>query len=122
MNLLVNARDAIVARLVANGGKRDSGWIEISLQTEACADGTVIALLSVSDNGGGIPQNVFPSLFEPFFTTKPAGKGTGLGLSVSYGIIRDLGGQLSAANGADGATFQINLPCVQAQRALLPVV
>jgi len=122
MNLLVNARDAIVARLVANGGKRDSGWIEISLQTEACADGTVIALLSVSDNGGGIPQNVFPRLFEPFFTTKPAGKGTGLGLSVSYGIIRDLGGQLSAANGADGATFQINLPCVQAQRALLPVV
>lgn len=121
MNLMVNARDAILARPVANGGQRDAGWIEISLKTEACADGKTIALLRVSDNGGGIPENILPRLFEPFFTTKPAGKGTGLGLSVSYGIISDLGGRLSAANDADGATFEINLPCVVAQQALVPV-
>ena len=70
--------------------------------------------LNVSDNGGGVPQDVLPRLFEPFFTTKPVGKGTGLGLSVSYGIIRELGGELSAVNIEGGARFVIDLPCVPA--------
>ncbi len=51
-------------------------------------------LISVKDNGNGIPQKVLDKIFQPFFTTKPAGQGTGLGLSLSYDIIKAHGGEL----------------------------
>ena len=117
INLLLNARDAIIDRQAHDPAGPGRGWIEISLQTRTGAGGTGRALLSVSDSGGGIPDQVLPRLFEPFFTTKPAGKGTGLGLSVSYGIIRDLGGRLSAVNAEEGARFEIDLPCAASQAA-----
>ncbi|KPW83343.1 Sensory box histidine kinase [Pseudomonas syringae pv. cerasicola] len=53
-------------------------------------------------------------IFEPFFTTKPVGVGTGLGLSVSYGIVDQMGGQLSVGNVGEGARFQIELPIFNA--------
>ncbi|MDR3437479.1 ATP-binding protein [Telmatospirillum sp.] len=66
--------------------------------------------LAVADNGPGIPASVMPHIFDPFFTTKAAGEGLGLGLSISEGIIRDLGGQLTAADGQEGgAVFTITL-------------
>jgi histidine kinase len=50
-------------------------------------------------------------IFEPFFTTKTVGKGTGLGLSISYGIIRDCGGTIAAANRkSGGACFRLDFP------------
>jgi len=49
------------------------------------SEGRVI--ISVIDNGNGIPEDVLNKIFQPFFTTKPTGKGTGLGLSMSYDII-----------------------------------
>jgi signal transduction histidine kinase len=52
------------------------------------------ALVSVRDNGPGIPQKVLDKIFQPFFTTKPTGQGTGLGLSLSYDIIKAHGGEL----------------------------
>ena len=70
--------------------------------------------LSVADNGGGIDPQHLPSLFDPFFTTKPVGEGLGLGLAISYGILRDLGGSLQAANGEQGAIFTLRLPAVDA--------
>lgn len=118
VNLLLNARDAIVDRRARDPAGPDRGRIEISLQVRADRAGAVRALLGVSDNGGGIPEPVLPRLFEPFFTTKPAGKGTGLGLSVSYGIVRELGGRLSAVNAAEGARFEIDVPCAASQAAL----
>ena len=65
--------------------------------------------LSVSDNGGGIAAEHLQCLFDPFFTTKPVGEGLGLGLAISYGIVRDLGGSLEAANHDDGAVFTLTL-------------
>jgi len=66
--------------------------------------------LSLEDSGGGIASEHLARVFEPFFTTKPVGEGLGLGLAVSYGIARELGGSLEAANTADGARFTLRLP------------
>jgi signal transduction histidine kinase len=75
------------------------------------------AVLSVSDRGPGMSQDVAERVFEPFFTTKAVGEGTGLGLSVAYGIVREHGGWigLDTAPGA-GATFSIYLPRDRRQR------
>jgi histidine kinase len=101
INLLLNARDAIEER-------SDTGDRAIWLRTDLRA-GTVV--IEVQDSGGGIPADVVNKVFEPFFTTKEVGKGTGLGLSISYGIIRECGGTIRAANApGGGAVFIITLP------------
>ena len=51
-------------------------------------------VISVSDNGHGIPQKILDKIFQPFFTTKPTGQGTGLGLSLAYDIVKAHGGEL----------------------------
>jgi len=63
--------------------------------------------------GGGIPQNNLTRIFAPFFTTREVGKGTESGLSVSFGIIRDMGGNLRAGSSGEGAKFTITLPTVR---------
>ena len=64
----------------------------------------------VRDHGPGLSQSAEAQLFDPFFTTKRPGKGLGLGLSISYNIVRDFGGTLSAHNHADGgAVFVVDL-------------
>jgi signal transduction histidine kinase len=68
-------------------------------------------LISVKDNGNGIPQKVLDKIFQPFFTTKPTGQGTGLGLSLSYDIVKVHGGELKAdTKEGEGSTFTIKLP------------
>jgi signal transduction histidine kinase len=69
-------------------------------------------LISVTDNGNGIPQKVMDKIFQPFFTTKPTGEGTGLGLSMSYDIVtKGHNGELKVENTeGEGATFKIILP------------
>ncbi|WP_235809788.1 sensor histidine kinase, partial [Pseudomonas syringae group genomosp. 3] len=97
INLLRNALDAMrdcsTRRLEVRIDARDAQW-----------------LLSVSDTGTGIAPENLASIFDPFFTTKPVGDGLGLGLAVSYAIIHQLGGQLSAESHADGAVFWFCLP------------
>jgi C4-dicarboxylate-specific signal transduction histidine kinase len=103
INLMVNARDALL-------GKREhhpafKPWISIYAERDEES-----VRLWVEDNGGGIDPRLLERIFEPFFTTKPIGVGTGLGLSVSYGIIANMGGQLSVRNSTEGARFCIELP------------
>jgi len=70
------------------------------------------ALISVRDNGNGIPKNVLDKIFQPFFTTKPTGQGTGLGLSMSYDIIKAHGGELKVeTKEGEGSSFFIQIPC-----------
>ena len=68
-------------------------------------------VLTVSDNGIGVPQKLRDKIFQPFFTTKPTGQGTGLGLSLSYDIVKAHGGEIRLENNKDGgASFVIELP------------
>ncbi len=72
-----------------------------------------IVIISVIDNGSGIPQKLLDKIFQPFFTTKPTGQGTGLGLSLSYDIIKAHGGEIKVdTKEGEGAEFVIQLPMV----------
>ena len=105
LNLLTNAFHAVNEK--AREGH--SGYVPtVSLRT-ARKDGQV--MVSVSDNGNGIPEAIREKIFQPFFTTKPAGQGTGLGLSLSYDIVKAHGGGLSVeSQEGKGTEFTIKLP------------
>jgi C4-dicarboxylate-specific signal transduction histidine kinase len=109
INVLLNARDAVLE----TPGRPTTGTLgHIALRLAATAAGG--ALLTIEDDGPGIPAQVLPRLFEPFFTTKPTGKGTGLGLSISYDIIKRMGGDITAENRSEGgARFTIILSPLQ---------
>ncbi len=72
-------------------------------------------VLTISDNGTGIPQKIINKIFQPFFTTKPAGEGTGLGLSMSYDIItKSHGGELHVkSREGEGTDFEIDFPTIK---------
>jgi two-component system NtrC family sensor kinase len=98
LNLISNAIDAI--------GK--NGLIRV----KSIRSGGEI-LVSVSDNGPGIPEDMQRKVFDPFFTTKSAGRGTGLGLWVSYNIVEKMGGNISLnSKVGEGATFVVQIPIV----------
>jgi two-component system, NtrC family, sensor kinase len=98
MNLMINAQQAM-------GGA--SGTLKLSARV---AQGGEVEL-RVSDSGPGIAKEIQERIFDPFFTTKPAGQGTGLGLSVSYGIVKEHGGEIRLESGmGEGTTFIITLP------------
>jgi len=69
-------------------------------------------VVTISDNGTGIPQKIINKIFQPFFTTKPTGEGTGLGLSMSYDIIsKSHGGEIKVKSKEGlGTDFEIILP------------
>ena len=80
----------------------------VSVSTKKIGDKV---LISVKDNGNGIPQKVLDKIFQPFFTTKPTGQGTGLGLSLSYDIIKAHGGEIKVeTKEGEGTEFIIQLP------------
>lgn len=80
------------------------------IQIETRVDGQQI-VISVRDNGTGIPPDVLPRIFEPFFTTKSHGEGTGLGLPISRRIIEEHGGSLDVeSHSGVGTVFVIRLP------------
>jgi signal transduction histidine kinase len=68
-------------------------------------------MISVTDNGNGIPEKVVDKIFQPFFTTKPTGQGTGLGLSLSYDIVKAHGGEITVETREGvGSDFVVLLP------------
>jgi signal transduction histidine kinase len=99
-NLVLNASDELVESGVASPA--------IVIETRPGPGGEV--LLSVRDNGRGIPEAVRDKVFEPFFTTKDVGKGTGLGLSLVHGMVGQHLGKVSFDTCDEGTTFEVVLP------------
>jgi signal transduction histidine kinase len=98
MNLIINA-------LQSMSGK---GTITISIR-QVVEDKFVE--IKISDTGTGIAEKNLNRIFDPFFTTKSSGKGTGLGLAVSYGIVKQHGGDIRVDSIPGlGSTFTIRLP------------
>jgi two-component system NtrC family sensor kinase len=103
----------VVLNLVMNAAEATQSKTDrrVSVST-AAGDGVV--LLTVSDNGEGIPLENLAKIFDPFFTTKPDGKGVGLGLAVSFGIIEAHGGDIEVnSKVGEGTTFTVSLPLEQ---------
>lgn len=98
----------VFTNLIVNAQQSMKGGGKLKIST-APNNGTVEIVFA--DTGCGIPKKHIDKLFDPFFTTKEVGEGTGLGLSVSYGIIRDLKGDIEVESQVrKGTTFHIKLP------------
>jgi PAS domain S-box-containing protein len=117
MNLAANSRDAM-----PQGGRFTIETSDIELdQAYVDRKRAIIpighyAVITITDNGSGIPSDHLPHVFEPFYTTKLSGKGTGLGLATVYGIVKQNHGFIWVYSEPNmGTTFKIYLPCVMAQ-------
>ena len=98
-NLLMNAKCAFIERGVSDA------WITISSRVQ---DGR--AVVTVTDNAGGIKEQILQKIFDAFFTTRELGKGSGVGLFIAKNIIeKQMGGRLSARNVDGGAEFRIEV-------------
>nr|WP_295852830.1 response regulator [uncultured Xylophilus sp.] len=117
LNLAVNAKDAMPA----------GGALRIATRVDRLAEGDTALpagdylVVSVADEGEGIPQHLLGKVFDPFFTTKPLGSGTGLGLSQVYGFAQQSGGlaRVSSPPG-DGTTVEMLFPLAREEDAAPP--
>jgi signal transduction histidine kinase len=99
LNIVQNAQQAMAAH---------PGARTLTVRTQAVDHRVIVEVL---DTGPGIPPEVLPRIFDAFFTTKDANEGTGLGLWVSYDIVEQHGGRLTAGNRpGGGAVFTVELP------------
>ncbi len=98
----------VFLNILVNAGQAMESFGEIVVTTRAEPEHV---LISIRDNGPGIPPEILERVFDPFVTTKEAGKGTGLGLSISYDIVRKHCGELHVkSEPGQGAEFTIRLP------------
>jgi two-component system NtrC family sensor kinase len=99
----------VFTNLILNALQAMAGGGTLTIET-GLAGNDSSCLIRILDTGPGLGEDAAERLFTPFYTTKP--QGTGLGLSVSYGIVREHGGQIEAASRSDGpgAVFTVTLP------------
>lgn len=124
MNLVINAKDAIVD---------EKGKIDVRLEYLSDVHGVCDSchinfsgqyiLLSVTDTGVGISQDVLCRIFDPFFTTKGIGKGSGMGLSMLHGIVHGSGGHVLVKTSnnklmGSGSTIQVFFPIAEADKVM----
>jgi PAS domain S-box-containing protein len=106
IDVVVNARDAMEEKKERSAG----GSPENTLTIRSFHEGGRV-VVTISDTGTGIPDEIKDKIFERFFTTKGVGKGTGLGLSISYGIVKEYEGTIEVESGVGkGTTFKITFP------------
>ena len=103
LNILFNARDAFLDRKVEEREVR----IEVSQEGE-------MAVVTIADNAGGVPEEIIDKIFDPYFTTRGPEQGTGIGLYMSKIIIeKNMPGRLTVRNAEQGAEFRIEVPAQQ---------
>jgi two-component system NtrC family sensor kinase len=117
LNIISNARDALdeqedslfQLKRMKNVPKWVQEWEKkITIRSYRLSNKVIV---EIEDTAYGMPKHVLDKLFEPFFTTKEVGKGTGLGLYISYGIIRDYGGEIKVnSKPGIGSVFSVILP------------
>jgi len=117
LNLLTNAFYAVTERKKTEEKSYEpkvtisTKLIAISQLPNTLTAQTPSILITIKDNGIGIPESIRDKIFQPFYTTKPSGKGTGLGLSLSYDIIKAHGGEIKVTSSENvGTEFIIQLP------------
>jgi CheY-like chemotaxis protein len=118
LNLCINARDA----MLPSGGRlviaTANELVDASLAAERELAAGEYAVVSVTDTGAGMSQELIARIFDPFFTTKPLGQGTGLGLSMVYGFVHQSGGQVRVfSEVGKGTTMCLYLPRHEGQVA-----
>ncbi|MNO54906.1 Blue-light-activated protein [compost metagenome] len=110
LNLCINARDALPTggAIIIHG--HNVVLDDDQAQPLELRSGEYVRL-SVADNGRGMTPDVMARALDPFFTTKPMGQGTGLGLSMTYGFVRQSGGQLRLhSTPGEGTRVELYLP------------
>jgi PAS domain S-box-containing protein len=100
INIFKNAKEVLVENEIADK------WILVELVTDDKK-----AIITIEDNGGGIPEDIISKVFEPYFTTKHKSKGKGLGLHLSHKVVTEsFNGNLYVKNTQNGAKFFVELP------------
>lgn len=117
LNIISNARDALDEQegtlLQLKKIEPVPKWVrewekKIKIRSYRFANKVIV---DIEDTAYGMPKHILDRLFEPFFTTKEVGKGTGLGLYISYGIVRDYGGDIKVnSKPGTGSVFSVILP------------
>ncbi|PSJ64477.1 ATP-binding protein [Kumtagia ephedrae] len=108
----------VLVNIVSNAADAVQGLDDRTITLTARQQGGKVTI-AIRDRGPGIAPQITERIFDPFFSTKGVGKGLGLGLSISYNIVKDFGGSLSAENHPeDGAVFTIELDAAASAAAV----